>query len=71
MVDVDAMAEQAVREGWSWSRLAEELCWVAPGLDPVLAHATLCRVGHARAALGPLGATRAALRAALATAKAA
>jgi hypothetical protein len=69
MVDVEALAERAVSEGWSWGELAEQLLWQAPALDPARTVATLRRVGEKRADLGPVGAMRAALQAALGVAK--
>jgi hypothetical protein len=71
MVDVEALAERAVSEGWSWGELAEQLLWLVPALDPARTVATLRRVGEEHAGLGPVGAMRAAVQAALGTAKAA
>jgi hypothetical protein len=71
MVDVEALTERAAGEGWSWGELAERLLWLAPSLDPRRTLATLERVAAERAGLGPVGAMRAAVQAALAASKAA
>lgn len=57
------MAERAVREGWPWARLAEELLWLRPELDPVGLPARLEGAARERASLGSAGATRAAIEA--------
>jgi hypothetical protein len=71
MIDVEALAERAVSEGWSWGELAEQVLWQAPTLDPARTVATLRRVGEERASLGPVEAMRAAVRAAVGHARAA
>jgi hypothetical protein len=68
MVDVEALAERAFRESWSWGRLAEELLAVTPGLEPRGLPQRLDRVAREHARLGPLEATRTTVRAALAEA---
>jgi hypothetical protein len=68
MVDVETLVERALNEGWSWALVAEQLLRLAPSLDPEQAVATLHRVARERAGLGPLEATRAAVRVVLADA---
>ena len=68
MVEV---AERAVCEGWPLGVIAEHLLDAAPGLAPLRTVATLRRVTDDRTTLGPFEATKAAVRAALAAAKAA
>lgn len=71
MVDVEALAERAVSEGWSWGEVAEHLLWLVPALDPARTVATLRQVGEERATRGPVEAMRAAVRAAVGPARAA